>query len=81
MAFHDRLSGALGDFFGSPTAGLIGAIGQNVLTNRGIEDIDFIDSFGFYMGNSVCDGNALDFISQFGSLFGSQFFGIGKQGM
>ena len=40
MAFHDRLSGALGDFFGSPTAGLIGAIGQNVLTNRGIEDID-----------------------------------------
>tara|TARA_R100000654_G_scaffold9641_1_gene22030 strand:- start:4472 stop:5614 length:1143 start_codon:yes stop_codon:yes gene_type:complete len=30
----------LGNFFGSPTAGLIGAIGQNVLTNRGIDDID-----------------------------------------
>ena len=29
----------LGNFFGSPTAGLIGAIGQGVLTERGIEDI------------------------------------------
>ena len=49
--------------------------------DRGIEDIDFIDSFGEYMGNAVGDGNTLDFFSQFGSLFGSQFFGIGKRSM
>jgi hypothetical protein len=29
----------LGNFFGSPTAGLIGAIGQGVLTEQGIKDI------------------------------------------
>jgi len=39
MAFHTGISNALGDFFGSPTAGLIGAIGQGVLTERGISDI------------------------------------------
>ena len=39
MAFHDRLSGALGNLLGSPTAGLIGDIGQGVLTERGISDI------------------------------------------
>jgi hypothetical protein len=33
------------------------------------------------VGNAVGDGNLLDFFSQFGSLFGSQFFGIGKQSM
>lgn len=30
---------AIGGFLGSPTAGLIGAIGQGVLTERGIQDI------------------------------------------
>ena len=49
--------------------------------DRCIEDIDFIYSLGEYMGNAVGDGNLLDFFSQFGSLFGSQFFGIGKQRM
>ena len=36
----EGLNDAAGDFFGSPTAGLIGAIGQGVLTERGIKDID-----------------------------------------
>jgi hypothetical protein len=49
--------------------------------DRGIKDIDFVDSFGEYMGNTIGDGNLLDFFSQFVSLFGSQLFGIGKQSM
>lgn len=36
----EGLNDAAGDFFGSPTAGLIGAIGQGVLTEKGIKDID-----------------------------------------
>jgi hypothetical protein len=36
---HESVQNFLGDFLGSPTAGLIGAIGQGVLTQKGIEDI------------------------------------------
>ena len=36
----EDLNDTAGDFFGSPTAGLIGAIGQSVLTGKGIADID-----------------------------------------
>ena len=39
MAWYDNLGSAIGNFLGSPTAGLIGAIGQGVLTERGIKDI------------------------------------------
>ena len=39
MAWYDNIGNAIGDFLGSPTAGLIGAIGQGVLTERGIKDI------------------------------------------
>ena len=39
MALED-FQNMLGNFLGSPTAGLIGAIGQGVLTERGIKDID-----------------------------------------
>ena len=38
MALED-FQNMLGSFLGSPTAGLIGAIGQGVLTERGIKDI------------------------------------------
>jgi len=38
MALED-FQNMLGSFLGSPTAGLIGAIGQGVLTQKGIEDI------------------------------------------
>lgn len=40
MALHDNIGSAIGDFLGSPTAGLIGAIGQGILTERGIRDIE-----------------------------------------
>lgn len=36
----EDLNDAAGSFFGSPSAGLIGAIGQGVLTEKGIKDID-----------------------------------------
>ena len=39
MAFHDGISDALGDFLGSPTSGLIGAIGKAVLGQQGISDL------------------------------------------
>ena len=39
MAFHDGISDALGDFLGSPTSGLIGAIGKAVLGQKGIGDL------------------------------------------
>lgn len=38
MAWDD-IQDAIGGFLGSPTAGLIGAIGQGVLTEQGIKDI------------------------------------------
>ena len=39
MAFHDGISDALGNFLGTPTSGLLGAIGQAALGQQGISDL------------------------------------------
>ena len=39
MAWYDDLASGIGDFLSSPTAGLIGAIGQGALTEDAIQDI------------------------------------------
>ena len=39
MAFHDGISDALGNFLGTPTSGLLGALGQAGLGAKGISDL------------------------------------------
>ena len=39
MPFHDGISDALGNFLGTPTSGLLGAIGQAALGQQGISDL------------------------------------------